>query len=123
MSTTTHPLTDALASSDPAAIAACLADDVTFHTPILTQELHGKELALRSLSQAVEIITDLSYYDSIGDDELTIMFWRGHVWGRDIEGATVITAADDDLAHELTVLSRSWSVVQLFRDAMLVALA
>ena len=123
MSLTTQPLTRALENANPSALATALADDVAFHTPILTQDLHGKELALRFLEQAAKTITGLTYYDSVGDDELRIMFWRGQMTERDIEGATIIKTNDDGLVNDLTVLMRSWSVVQLFRDAMLIALA
>jgi SnoaL-like domain len=122
MSVTTHPLTDALVTADLDGIAAALADDVTFHTPILTKELHGKHLVLRFLSEAARIIDDLTYYDTVSDEDLTVAFWRGQVRGRPIEGATV-TPTDAGQVHELTVLLRSWSTVQLFRDEMLIALA
>src|ERR1700722_10492245 len=51
------------------------------------------------------------------------MFWRGQIIERDIEGATIIKTNDDGLVTDLTVLLRSWAVVALFRDAMLIALA
>lgn len=123
MSTTTlHPLIDALMAGDSDAIAACIAEDITFHTPILTSDLHGKQLALRFLAQAAETIEGLTYYDHVSDEQLTIAFWRGEVWGRPIEGATIIPPREG-VVHELTVLLRSWTVVQVFRDAMLIALA
>jgi hypothetical protein len=123
MSSTTRPLTGVLETADAVALKAELADDVVFHTPILTQNLHGKDLTARFLEQAANTITGLSYYDTVGDDELTIAFWRGQIIERDIEGATIIKTNDDGLVNDLTVLLRSWSVVALFRDAMLIALA
>src|ERR1700722_8900652 len=119
MSSTTEPLTQALQSPDAATLATALADDVAFRTPILPGTLHGKDLAVRYLEETRKAITDLTYYDTVGDDELKIMFWRGQVIGRDIEGATVTKINHEGLVNDLTVLMRSWSVVQLFRDAML----
>jgi hypothetical protein len=123
MSLTTEPLTRALESSDASALGAALADDVAFRTPILAQALQGKVLALRYLEEAAKVITGLSYYDTVGDADLNIMFWRGQIIERDIEGATIIKTDGDGLVSDLTVVMRSWSVVQLFRDAMLIALS
>ena len=123
MSSTTAPLTQAFQSPDAATLATALAADVVFRTPILPETLHGKDLAVRYLEETRKAITDLTYYDTVGDDELKIMFWRGQVIGRDIEGATITKINVDGLVNDLTVLMRSWSVVQLFRDAMLIALS
>jgi SnoaL-like domain len=120
---TTQELTHALQAGDPAAIAAALATDVTFHTPILTDDLHGRELALRFLGLAEETIDGLNYYDRAGDDDLTILFWRSTIAERDVEGVTVVKLDDSGLVSDLTVLMRSWAVVAIFRDAMLLSLA
>jgi hypothetical protein len=120
---TTQQFTNALEDGDPTAIASALATNVTFHTPILTEDLRGKELTLRFLGQAEQIIDGLDYYDRAGDEDMTIMFWRSSVIERDIEGATVIVLDDDGLVTDLTVLMRSWAAVALFRDAMLLSIA
>jgi hypothetical protein len=51
------------------------------------------------------------------------MFWRGELRDRPIEGATLIRVNEHGLVSELAVLMRSWSVVGMFRDVMLRALA
>jgi hypothetical protein len=119
----TQELAHALQAGDPAGIAAALAPDVTFHTPILTEDLRGSELTLRFLGLAEQTIDGLNYYDSIGDDELTILFWRSTIADRAIEGVTVVELEDSRMVGDLTVLMRSWAVVALFRDAMLLSLA
>jgi hypothetical protein len=43
----------------PEAIAALFAQDVTFHTPILTDVLNGRELTLKFVGQAAHINKDL----------------------------------------------------------------
>jgi len=123
MSLTTEPLTRAFETADASTLGNALAADVAFRTPILAEALQGEEITLRYLAESAKVITDLSYYETVGDDELTIMFWRGQVIGRDIEGATIVKTDSDGLVNDLTVLMRSWSQVQLFRDAMLIALS
>src|SRR5215471_16461427 len=100
----THRFARAAESGDPAQIAALLADDVTFHTPILTQDLQGKALTLRFLGEATRIITDLTYTSETTDGSRAFLFWKG-------------------LVGDITVLLRSWGVVANFRDTMLRALA
>jgi hypothetical protein len=119
----TQSLTAALERGDPAAIAAAFDPDVSFQTPILSEPLRGREMALQFFGQAEQVVEALTYYDSVEDDERTLMLWRAQVSGRPIEGATLITANESGLVSELTLLMRSWTAVGLFRDAMLRALA
>jgi hypothetical protein len=120
---TTQTLTTALEQGDPAAIAAAFDPDVSFQTPIHTEPLRGREMALKFFGQAEQVVHGLTYYDSVEDDERTLMFWRGQVVERPIEGITLIMVNRAGLVSELAVLMRSWTVVGLFRDAMLRALA
>src|SRR5215471_8817095 len=119
----THRFARAAESGNPAQIAALLAEDVTFHTPILTQDLHGKDLTLRFLGEAARIIENLAYTDETTDGERAFLFWKGIVDSREISGVTVL--ADDDASQisDITILLRSWGVVANFRDTMLRALA
>jgi hypothetical protein len=119
----TPAIVGALERGDSDAIASALSPDVTFHTPILTTDLEGRDLTLRFLSQAAQTIDGLTYYDSAADSDRTMLFWRGRVAERDIEGITVIVTDDAELVTDVTVLLRSWTIVALFRDSMLIALA
>src|SRR5215470_5894427 len=75
----THRFARAAESGDPEQIAALLAEDVTFHTPVLTQELQGKDHTLRFLGEATRIIANLTYTDEARDGERTFVFWKGIV--------------------------------------------
>jgi hypothetical protein len=119
----THRFAVAAESGNPSALAALLAEDVTFHTPILTDDLQGRELTLKFLGAATQIIQDLTYTDEVGNDEQTVLFWVGVVDHREIAGATVLVEDAVGLISDITVLLRSWGVVANFRDTMLRALA
>src|SRR6202161_69081 len=121
---TTHRFAEAVRSGDQMAFAALFAEDVTFRTPILSQDLHGKKLTLRFLREANHnIIKGLTYTDEVGGDEQTILFWTGTVDDREMSGATVLVEDAGGLISDITVLLRSWGVVANFRDTMLRALA
>jgi hypothetical protein len=118
-----HRFARAAESHDPAQIAALLAKDVTFHAPVLTQDLHGKDLTLRFLGEATRIIGNLTYTEETTDGQRAFLFWKGIIDDREISGVTVLTDDAGGLISDITVLLRSWGVVANFRDTMLRALA
>ena len=64
-----HRFAVAAARGDPVAMAALFAEDVTYHTPTLTADLHNKVLTLRYLKEGTRIVDDLQYTDEASDDE------------------------------------------------------
>jgi SnoaL-like domain len=118
-----HRFAEAAERRDGAAMAALLAGDVTYHTPTLTADLHGKELTLRYLAEGTRIVDDLRYTDQVSDDERLILFWTGILDQREISGTTVLAGEAGDLIHDITVLQRPWGVTANFRDGILPALA
>jgi SnoaL-like domain len=119
----THRFAEAAEKGDRAAMAALFAEDVTYHTPTLTTDLHGKELTLRYLAEGTRIVDDLKYTDQVSDDERLILFWTGILDQHEISGATVLAGEAGDLIHDITVLQRPWGVTANFRDGILRALA
>jgi hypothetical protein len=119
----THRFAEAAERRDGAAMAALFAEDVTYHTPTLTADLHGKHLTLRYLAAGTRIVDDLEYTDQVSDDERLILFWKGILDQREISGATVLADAAGGLIRDITVLQRPWGVTASFRDGILPALA
>jgi hypothetical protein len=119
----THRFAEAAARGDGAAMAALFAEDVTYHTPTLTTDLHGKGLTLRYLAEGTRIVDDLEYTDQVSDDERLILFWKGVLDQREISGATVLAGEAGGLIRDITVLQRPWGVTANFRDGILPALA
>jgi hypothetical protein len=119
----TYRFAEAAERRDGAAMAALLAEDVTYHTPTLTTDLHGKELTLRYLAAGTRIVDDLQYTDRVSDGERLILFWNGILAQREISGATVLAGEAGGLIRDITVLQRPWGVTANFRDGILPALA
>jgi hypothetical protein len=119
----THRFAEAAERGDRAAMAALFAEDVTYHTPTLTADLHGKDLTLRYLAAGTRIVDDLQYTDQVSDDERLILFWTGILDQREISGATVLAGEAGGLIRDITVLQRPWGVTASFRDGILRALA
>jgi hypothetical protein len=119
----THRFAEAAERRDGAAMAALFAEDVTYHTPTLTTDLHGKELTLRYLAEGTRVVDDLEYTDQVSDDERLILFWKGILDQREISGATVLADEAEGLIRDVTVLQRPWGVTANFRDGILPGLA
>jgi hypothetical protein len=119
----THRFAEAAERRDGAAMAALFAEDVTYHTPTLTADLHGKDLTLRYLAEGTRVVTDLEYTDQVSDGERLILFWKGILDQREISGASVLAGEAGGLIRDITVLQRPWPVTANFRDAILPALA
>jgi hypothetical protein len=119
----THRFAEAARRRDGAAMAALFAEDVTYHTPTLTADLHGKDLTLRYLAAGTRIVDDLEYTDEVGDGERLVLFWTGILDQREISGATVLADEAGGLIRDITVLQRPWGVTANFRDGILPALA
>jgi len=119
----THRFAEAAERRDGAAMAALLAEDVTYHTPTLTEDLHGKERTLRYLGAGTRIVDELEYTDQVSDDERLILFWNGILDQRELSGATILAGESGGLIHDITVLQRPWGVTANFRDGILPALA
>lgn len=118
----THRFAEAAERRDGAAMAALFAEDVTYHTPTLTTDLHGKELTLRYLAAGTRIVDDLEYTDQVSDGERLILFWKGILAQREISGATVLADETGGLIRDITVLQRPWAVTANFRDGILLSL-
>ena len=109
----THRFAEAARRRDGAAMAALFAQDVTYHTPTLTTDLHGRDLTLRYLAAGTRIVDDLEYTDQVSDDERLILFWTGILDRREISGATVLADEAGGLIRDITVLQRPWGVTVL----------
>jgi hypothetical protein len=119
----THRFAEAAQKGDRAGMASLFAEDVTYHTPTLTADLHGKELTLRYLAEGTRIVDELEYTDEVSDDERLILFWKGILDQREISGATVLAEETRGLIRDITVLQRPWGVTANFRDGIARALA
>jgi hypothetical protein len=113
-----HRFAEAAEKGDRAAMAALFAEDVTYHSPTLTADLHGKDLTLRYLAEGTRIVDDLQYTDQVSDDERLILFWTGILDQREISGATVLADEAEGLIRDITVLQRPWGVAANFRDGV-----
>lgn len=99
-------------------LAPLFAPDVTFHSPLLTQSVSGRKVALRSLAEGFTHLGFPKYTLELTNNEQTVLLWDGTMMGHEIQGTMFITQGDDGLIHNLSIFLRPYPVIALFWEAM-----
>ena len=94
---------------DPDGMAACLADDVVFHSPAMHVPKHGIDETMVLLAAVSRVFEDFRYVDEVVDGDRAVLRFRARVGDKDVEGVVGLTFSDDGLATELTVMVRPFS--------------
>jgi hypothetical protein len=111
---------DAIESGDIDAVAALLADDVVFRSPVVYAPYRGRaqvEVLLRAVSQVLE---DFHYIREIGAPDAAdhALVFRARVGDREVEGCDFIHLDGDGRIDELYVMFRPLSGVLALAEAM-----
>jgi hypothetical protein len=115
----THPFRAASESgASPEQFAALFAPDVTFHTPILTKPVSGKDIVLPVIPYAATVTGKPRYTQEIRADTQTVLLWNGMVEGYALQGATVLIDDAAGQIRDITILMRPYPVVTLFQHSM-----
>jgi ketosteroid isomerase-like protein len=97
-------LIDALRESDRDAIAALMADDVEFHSPVA--DYRGREQVVHLLATIAGVIDDIRTRRELGEGLETVTFVEGEVAGRAVDGVLDEIRAEDGRIVELTLMLR-----------------
>ncbi|MDL5198809.1 nuclear transport factor 2 family protein [Streptomyces sp. ALI-76-A] len=115
-----HPLRKAIGSGDQDAVAALLADDVVFTSPVTFKPYPGKTITAAILCGALRVFEDFTYIRKIANSD-----GRDHAFvftatgvGKQIEGCDFLHFDDDGKIDEFTVMVRPLSAAQALGEAM-----
>jgi hypothetical protein len=108
----------AIEARDAEAAAACLAEDVVFHSPVLFRPFEGREATLNVLRLVTDVFDDFSYTRELHGDGAVALFFKGSVGDKEIEGLDLLVHDADGLISEFTVFMRPLSALTTFRDEM-----
>lgn len=115
-----HPFRKAVEAADADAMAALLADEVVFTSPVAFKPYEGKPITAAILANVVEVFEDFRYvreYDEDGASGHALMF-EAKVDGRAITGCDFIRTNADGLIDDLMVMVRPLSAAQALSAAM-----
>ena len=102
---------------------ATLADDVTFHNPVMFRAVHGREAMRMIVPSLLRTWKDLRYTGELHgpDGEIGLIFTAG-VGDRIAQGIDLLHLDDQARIDGITVMVRPLSALQTLANAMAAAL-
>jgi hypothetical protein len=110
----------AVEGRDPEAIAATLADNVVFRSPVAFRPYEGKAITAAILRGVLRVFEDFHYVrEMAGDDGRDhALVFRTRVGDTTVEGCDFLHLDENGLIDELTVMVRPLSAAQALAAAM-----
>ncbi|WP_329446508.1 nuclear transport factor 2 family protein [Streptomyces canus] len=115
-----HPFPKAAESGDLDAVAALLADDVVFTSPVTFKPYPGKAITATILCGALRVFEDLTYIREIAnpDGRDHAFVFTATVAGKQLQGCDFVHFDDDGKIDEITVMVRPLSAAQALGEAV-----
>ena len=99
------PLIDALSTAERGALAALLAEDVVFHSPVATYR--GAPEVLRVLGTVADVLDEIRVVRELPDGEDgAVTFVAGRIGEHELDGVLVQRGSGDGHIAELTLTLR-----------------
>src|SRR5262245_43415059 len=108
----------AVEARDPDAMAAALAPDVTFRSPVVFKPYEGRDAVMVILRAVVEVFEDFRYVDRLEGDGSVALIFNARIGERELDGLDLIELDDDGLVTALTVMVRPMSGTVTLAEAM-----
>jgi ketosteroid isomerase-like protein len=120
-----HPFRAAIEARDIDALAAVLADDVVFRSPIVFKPYEGRDATTAVLAAVARVFEDFAYDAELAsqDGRDHALVFRARVGDREIEGCDFLHHDADGQVDRLTVMVRPLSAAHALRDRMAAELA
>ncbi|MEU6558659.1 nuclear transport factor 2 family protein [Nocardia nova] len=115
-----HPFRAAVEARDDAAMAALLADDVVFTSPVAFQPYPGKAITAAILRAVVRVFEDFHYVREIADPDGRdhALVFEATVDGKRLTGCDFLHVNDDGLIDDFMVMVRPLSAAQALAARM-----
>lgn len=113
-----HPFRQAVEARDPDAMAAQLADDVVFTSPVAFKPYPGKPITAAILRGVMRVFEDFRYVKEIDGGADHALVFEATVSGKRITGCDFIHTNADGLIDDFMVMVRPLSGAQALSEAM-----
>ncbi|MFK0287280.1 nuclear transport factor 2 family protein [Streptomyces sp. NPDC090499] len=115
-----HPFRKAVENGDMAAVAALLADDVVFTSPVAFKPYPGKPITAAILRAVSQVFEDFTYVREIAnpDGRDHAFVFTATVAGKQLQGCDFLHFDEDGKIDEFTVMVRPLSAAQALSEAM-----
>ncbi|MDX3517832.1 nuclear transport factor 2 family protein [Streptomyces scabiei] len=115
-----HPFRKAVESDDMDAVAALLADDVVFTSPVAFQPYAGKPITAAILRAVARVFEDFTYVREIAnpDGRDHALVFTATVAGKKLQGCDFLHFDEHGRIDEFTVMVRPLSAAMALSEAM-----
>ncbi|MEV6762748.1 nuclear transport factor 2 family protein [Streptomyces sp. NPDC051105] len=115
-----HPFRKAIESNDMDAVAALLADDVAFTSPVAFKPYAGKPITAAILRAVSQVFEDFTYVREIAspDGRDHVLVFTATVAGSKLQGCDLLHVDEQGKIDDLTVMVRPLSAAQALAEAM-----
>ncbi len=115
-----HPFRKAVEDRDEQAIAALLAENVVFTSPVAFKPYPGKAITAAILRGVLRVFEDFTYVREIAnpDGRDHAFVFTATVGGRRIQGCDFLHFDEDGKIDDFTVMVRPLSAAQALAEAM-----
>jgi len=110
----------AVEARDPEAVAATLAENVVFRSPVAFRPYPGKAITAAILRGVLRVFEDFRYVRELGggDGRDHALVFEARIGDTRVEGCDFLHLDDDGLIDEFTVMVRPLSAAQALSAAM-----
>ncbi|MCO1577214.1 nuclear transport factor 2 family protein [Crossiella sp. SN42] len=108
----------AVEARDPEALAAALADNVVFTSPVAFRPYQGKPITAAILRGVLRVFEDFRYVREIGGDRDHALVFEARIGETLVEGCDFLHLDENGLIDQLTVMVRPLSAAQALAEAM-----
>ncbi len=108
----------ALATFDPTAIVAALADDVTIRVAVHDEPLRGKDTAAFLFGVLTQELAPFELVAEIVEADKSVVLFETSLRGEPAHGLNVVALRPDGLVGELTVFFRPLAALQLVAEVI-----
>lgn len=114
-----HPFRAAVEARDLDAIAATLADDVVFTSPVAFRPYEGKAITTAILAGVMRVFEEFRYVRELtGEDGHHALIFKARVGELELDGCDFLHANADGLVDDLTVMVRPLRAAEALAEAM-----
>jgi hypothetical protein len=115
----THPYRLAFADRDLDRLIALLADDVVFHSPVISEPgFEGRDSVAALYSMVFESFSDVEFTHEVGDGSVRMLVFKARVLGAPINGTTLLEFDAEGKIGEIWVMFRPLSGVVAIAEAI-----
>lgn len=108
----------AVEANDIDAMAAELADDVEFHSPVAFKPFVGKEAATGVLNGVMSTFTEFEYTDELETGDSSALVFNAKVGEKSVQGIDYLQRGPDGKITKFTVMLRPLSAIVAMGEAM-----